>query len=95
MKIFKWALETKDSQVIEMPAGAVILSLQMQHGMPHIWALVDESKDNEKRAFVTYGAGNRMPENPGAYIGTYQLDFGAFVFHVFEKITTQQKHNNV
>jgi len=83
MKIWKWTLQITDLQQIEMPIGAEILSVQVQHGLPQVWALVKESNETEKRTFITCGTGNPIPENIGRYLGTYQCDNGALVFHVF------------
>ena len=95
MKIFKWPLQTTDFQEIEMPIGAEILCVQMQHGRPQVWALVDETNVTENRSFITCGTGNPVPENIGEYIGTYQIENGVLVFHVFAQNTTQQNTNNV
>ena len=95
MKIFKWTLKITDYQEIEMPKGAVMLSVQIQNENPQLWALVDEKKSTEKRLFITCGTGNPIPEDIGDYVGTYQVENGRLVFHVFEQKTTQQNSNNV
>jgi len=70
----------------EMPKGAQVLTVQTQGNKPHIWALVDvDQKEVEVRKFVTYGTGHLMPNDPGQYIGTFQLNGGALVFHLFEE----------
>jgi len=93
MKIFKWNLQIVDFQEIEMPIGAQILSMQIQNENPQLWALVDEKNATEKRSFITCGTGQEIPEDVGDYIGTYQIENGSLVFHVFEQITEQQKQN--
>jgi len=80
--IWKWML-TPDC-VIEMPAGALVLTVQTQHGEPQIWALVDPTRQKVRRRFRTYGTGHVVPDYPGEYVGTFQLSGGALVFHVFE-----------
>jgi hypothetical protein len=31
-----------------------------------------------------YGTGHDMPDDPGQYVGTFQMHGGALVFHLFE-----------
>ncbi len=84
--IWKYPLKTVDQQVVEMPANAQVLTLQMQHGSPHIWAWVDSAAPKRKRLFITVGTGRPLPPfaATSVYRGTYQLDGGALVLHVFE-----------
>lgn len=87
MEIWKWALELVETQVIRIPLGAKILTVQVHDDQPQMWALVYQSVVRPPRKFVTYGTGNPMPDgDPGNYIGTYQLRDGLLVFHVFESI---------
>ena len=87
MRIWKWTLQVTDNQKIQMPLGAKILSVQVQHGAPQVWAMVDETAPQEWRSFATYGTGNPQPDiaEYGRFIGTYQLNGGGLVFHVFEQ----------
>jgi hypothetical protein len=80
--IWKWTLG--ESTVIEMPRDAKILTVQEQHGRPQLWALVDTDAPKVHRVFNIHRTGEPMPIEPGHYIGTFQLDNGACVFHVFE-----------
>ena len=85
--IWKFKLETTDTQSIEMPIGAKILTVQIQNQIPYLLALVDPVAEKEMRCIEVFGTGNRMACKEGErkkYIGTYQLNEGAFVFHVFE-----------
>lgn len=86
MKIYKYTLSVTDLQVLSLPEGARLLTVQTQHGRPQLWALVNEKASMTKhRKFATYGTGNPMPDgDPGNYIGTYQLNDATLVFHVFE-----------
>ena len=83
-RIFKYALETTDSQIVNMPKGAKILCIQVQYEKPCIWALVDPEKESEPRIFEIFGTGNPVPDRDRRYIGTYQLMGGQLVFHCFE-----------
>jgi hypothetical protein len=80
--IWKWTLT--QATTIDMPQGAQVLDVQVQHGEPQLWALVDPNAPKVKREFNVYGTGHDLPHNPGTYVGTFQMQGGAFVFHVFE-----------
>lgn len=82
-RIFKYKLEVEGAQHIEMPERADILCVQVQNGEPHIWARVDPAAPKEKVFFRTYGTGHEMEKSWKRYVGTYQLEGGALVFHVF------------
>lgn len=88
MKIWKYPLQVVGEQLIHLPKGAKVLTVQVQYGEPQIWAQVeDERAATEPRTFTTYSTGQSSPEgkDPGRYIGTYQFYDGAAVFHVFER----------
>ncbi|WP_185246652.1 hypothetical protein [Chryseobacterium bernardetii] len=82
--IYKYQLKTTDQQTITMPVGSTIISLQIQNGIPCIWAEVDTLQNVGDRTFVTFGTGHPLPENPLVYVGTYQLEEGNLIFHVYE-----------
>lgn len=84
MRIFKFSLTETDFQTVEMPTGAKILTLQTQHEQAQIWVLCDPTAPKEIRRFVIHGTGHLIVEDPGKYIGSYQLLEGNLVFHVFE-----------
>jgi hypothetical protein len=88
--IFKYPLAVDDLQMLDIPEGAEPLTVQIQHDRPCLWALVDPEKPTERRAFRTYGTGHPVDTHPGAYVGTYQLDGGALVFHVFDVFEPNQ-----
>ena len=60
MRIWKWKLEATDVQTIEVPAGAKLLDVQMQSGLPNLWALCDENAPSTPRRIAIYGTGNPM-----------------------------------
>jgi len=84
--IYKYPLLIEGKQDVEMPMGATILSLQMQSGIPCVWALVDTDNNGiHNRRFRTFGTGHPIPEELKlVYIDTYQK--GGCVFHLFEEI---------
>ena len=85
MTIWKFPLPVTDEvTVAALPVGAQILTVQMQHDIPCIWALVDQYAKSEERRFRTYGTGYDIPANPGQYIGTVHMHGSILVWHVFE-----------
>ncbi len=85
MTIWKYQLAVDDIQFIEMPKGAQLLSVQVQYGIPCLWARVDPDAELEFVEIVTYVTGG-MARNNLQYIGTYQLHSGSFIGHVFSPI---------
>jgi len=70
-----------------MPKGAEVLCVQMQDGIPCMWAMVDTSTmERERRLFRILGTGHPADNDVGKYVGTYQMMGGSLVFHVFEEV---------
>lgn len=84
MRIWKWSLRVADEQILELPEGAQILDVQIQGGMPQLWALVNPTAPKQPRNIAIYGTGHPVPENPGTYIASFQMHDGALAFHAFE-----------
>lgn len=86
--IWKFPLNVADEQVVSMPRDAIVLDVQVQYGIPCIWALVELNEPffEETRKFRTIGTGSEVPDDidEHTYVGTYQLVGGKFVGHVFE-----------
>lgn len=87
LTIWKFDLRIADRQQVEMPVGAKILTVQEQHGMPVLWALVNPTAPTVAREIVLYGTGRAVPDDPGQYIGTVQQCCGALVWHFFEEVS--------
>jgi hypothetical protein len=84
MKIWKFPLEITDEQTVTAPVGALPLTAQFQHGSLQLWALVnDKSQIMAPLRIGIFGTGNPLPDAPGRYLSTFQLDGGALIFHVF------------
>jgi len=81
-KIFKYPIKITDIQTIWMPQFALILDVQVQAGVPCLWAMVAENAVPEKRVIEIIGTGNPIDPGQRMYIGTFQ-DV-PFVWHVFE-----------
>ena len=83
--IYKYKLLATDTQDIELPVGAEILTVQEQFGDAVMWALVDTNVTTETRTFQIVGTGHDASAVDGAkYINTFQLNSGHLVFHLFE-----------
>jgi hypothetical protein len=83
--IWKFALAGPGDCYVAMPAGATVLCAQTQFDAIHVWALVpDPAAHDERRKFAVVGTGHKRAIT-GRYIGTCQLEGGAFVWHVFEE----------
>jgi len=70
---------------LTMPRGASVLAVQVQHGIPTMWALVNPNAVHDRRRFVVYGTGHPIDSTADAgYVGTFQMMGGDLVWHVFE-----------
>ena len=69
---------------LELPTGAEFLSVQAQAGLAQSWWLVETGASTSRRAFVVYGTGHEVRDEPRRFLGTFQLQGGAFVGHLFE-----------
>lgn len=83
-QIWKFPVPIKDTFEIEMPPGAKILTVQTQNGIAMMWAICEPLAKKETRYFSTTGTGHLFNFNNHYYIGTFQIENGALVFHVFE-----------
>lgn len=84
--IFKYPIPGKSRFTLELPYGATILDCQYQEGVgPCMWALVYPNNSPVERQFRMFGTGHDVEEEGLAYIGTFLMNGGAYVWHVFEK----------
>lgn len=86
--IWKFTI-TPTKLTVKMPKGAELLSVQTQNNMACIWALVYPENKPEERFFEVFGTGHDVPCDMGIdrkFIGTFQLDAGSLVFHLFERL---------
>ena len=83
--VWKYAVEP-DEFVVEMPTGAVVLSVEAQYGLVSMWALVNPEAPLCSRRFVTVGTGHPLPDEIDSFrfVGTFQMRGGSLVFHLFE-----------
>lgn len=93
--IWKFQLPTSSTNpiVLTMPVGAEILDVQMQAGIPTLWALVDTRIDVETRRFEIYGTGHALPDAHRRHVGTVQE--GPLVWHVFEQLVGERDRTEI
>mgnify|MGYP001580904418 CR=1 FL=1 len=88
--IYKYELMICQSQIIHMPKGAEILTIQVQRSKPQLWVLIncndqmEASRAMVKRKICIEGTGHKIASYPGAYINTFQISNGDLVYHVFD-----------
>ena len=83
--VWKFEFAAQDDTLIEMPEGAVVLTVAVQFGLPCLWALVDPEAPKVRRRFRLAGTGHPLGPEVGAYVGSFQLSRGHLVFHLFER----------
>ncbi len=82
--VYKYPIIATDYFQLELPQDAQILTIQTQHSEPQLWALVDTDALMETRRFRLAGTGHPISDENLRYIGTFQLNGGTLVFHLFE-----------
>ncbi len=87
-KIYKYQLELRPCTLLKMPRGAKVIHLNVQNDIPCIWAIVDIRPDTPlvTRRFERVITGGTVFDVPPKfnYIGTYQLQNGELVYHLFD-----------
>jgi len=83
MRIWKYVLNFEREQLVTMPSISEIMDIQMQRGVPVMWALVDPSAEEIEVRIVVHGTGYDIDEVPyrNEYLGTVQD--GDLVWHFF------------
>lgn len=85
MAIYKYQLALVDRQSIDMPSDANILSVQLQNGIPTIWAEVSPDAPIFPRRFAMICTGETISASYSnrKYLATLQLHTG-IVLHVYQ-----------
>ena len=82
--IHKYNVPPADEWSMDLPAGARLLSVQVQYGEPVLWALVDPAQPPVPMLFAIRRTGDGADDlGVAEFIGTFQLQNGALVFHLF------------
>jgi hypothetical protein len=87
--VWKYALPiTAEPIPVHMPRPSELLTVQVQHNNPVLWALVDpEATVEEVRFFFWIGTGHAHKWSDKAkYVGTVQEAAGYLVWHLFELV---------
>ncbi len=87
--IWKYNFAIEDTFSLAMPPGATVLTVQVQHGIPCIWALIHDPlappKEYAQRKFILVGTGSPFVHCVlMRYVGTFQLENGSLAFHLWE-----------
>jgi hypothetical protein len=85
--IYKYKVKRQETQEVEMPIGAQILTAQPIDVNVWIWALVDtEVQGTEMRRIAVLKTGQEITLNTDQllYVNSVQLGDGELVLHVFE-----------
>lgn len=87
-KIYKYPIEIQDEQVVLLPTGAKILTVQTQGGKAFLWAMVNPTMPNDMAVTIRiFGTGHTIQDADRLeYIGTIQMCGGVLVFHVFKVV---------
>lgn len=90
LSVWKYQLQVRDYQEVEMPQDAAILSAGVQNSVPVVWALVNTDPDypKTKRKIRMMGTGHPMSDEEGyqaEFIGTI-FPIPGLVFHLFELV---------
>lgn len=81
--VWKYNLELTDHQNIQMPVGAVPLSVGMQGSQAVIWVLVDTERASQSRRIRIVGTGQEAGEFIGEYAGRLDFPDARQHYHVF------------
>lgn len=82
--IHKYTIDPFTSTLL-MPLGAKPLSVQVQRGEVRLWCEVDDSSTKVLHEVHVYGTGHDITHDSTKcqFVGTFQLDNGQLVFHVY------------
>ncbi|HEU4344263.1 MAG TPA: hypothetical protein VFU31_22115, partial [Candidatus Binatia bacterium] len=82
--IWKFDIPLLSEFALQLPQGAKPLHVAVQHGKPMLWCLVEPDAPRTRRIFFLATTGRPFGKIPMDYIGTFQLEGGHFIGHVFE-----------
>ncbi len=84
--VWKYRLTDESSAVYEilLPGSAALLHIDIQHGAPCLWALVDPELRGEPVRVLIAGTGHEVVPPDAKHINTFVVSGGEFVFHAFD-----------
>lgn len=83
--IHKHAVPMEQTFTLDLPEGATFLSVQEQHGVAQMWFRVNTDMPIKAQLFEVCGTGKPLLPMGAVwpFLGTFQLDGGALVLHLF------------
>lgn len=70
-----------------MPKDAELLTVQLQYGVPMLWAVVNPfAPGRPYRTIFIHGTGHPVDPRAQKYVATFQVSGGDLVFHVFDGV---------
>lgn len=88
-RIFKYALKIVQEQEVKVPICSRVLCAKVQFGNPVIYVIAPDVQVTQKFMNITifmFGTGDEIPdkfERDHSYIGTFKLNEGKLMLHVF------------
>jgi hypothetical protein len=81
--IHKYPFTSLGSFTLELPEDFLSLSVEVQNGVPCLWALVNTGKPKRVYRFRVFGTGHPIPDVLGGcdHIATFQMP--PYVWHLF------------
>ncbi len=94
--IWKYKLEVVDRQLLQIPVGFEILTVQVQNDEIALWVMVDRNAPPDSVLIEILGTGNPIPPTPSSlpyrnYTGTVQTNGDALVWHVFHLTSSREQ----
>jgi hypothetical protein len=86
--IHKYPLKIEDAQVVTVPKGSTLLTVETQNDIPMLYVLVDTTeKELEYKAIRLFGTGHPIDINMTSwtYLDTVLTMGGSLVWHIFYK----------
>jgi hypothetical protein len=83
--IYKYSIPLIDKPVINLPAGALILSVGNQREALCVWVLLDQPASAfQVRSFRVVGTGHDVQDlDEFVFLDTVQFRGGELIFHIF------------
>lgn len=69
---------------MSMPRDAQILHADVQNDEPMVWAMVDTKAPSVTHHVSMFGTGHNIRFDPGRHVGSFLVEGGTYVFHVFD-----------
>jgi hypothetical protein len=81
--IWKFPFNVNDEVILQVPKDAQLLSIQIQDGIPCLWAKVNPTMPKNPMKLGIYGTGHQHDAISGIFLATFQMQGGSLVFHAF------------